>query len=630
MNFFEQQKKAKAKSRRIILAFIVFLLLQLGVVYVLASEMTRSLFLGSPEYWSEHPPVDVFTQIDETALIVAVVFGAVLTILFLFRRISFWTFPSLLPRKMGAIQVLMGSDDPAEEIYYNIVSEMALASGIPVPEVYVLKFEKAINAFTSGHSHQNANVVVTQGALDHFTRDELQAVIGHEFGHIVSGDVRANINLLSMAFSFSSLFTVGYHLLRIMRYGPGRRSNNSKDNSSGQLLAIAIGIMVLGAVGSLASRLVSSMFSRQREYLADALSVQFTRYPASLASALAKIRDRSGGSVLSDANAAEVSAVCFSSSLTWMSSVFDTHPPLNDRINRVDKSFLEEGSSFKKELNTEKKEKRKNMKPPAAFGEKSLEYLATLGLLTEEDSAIAGSVIEEIKSSDLGEFLNAYGVEPIIYSMLLSKDPLEQVEQEKIIQEKTLKDISERVSKITRILQQNKSIQKYSLVEILAPLFSQISVSASVRILKVAKLLIDQDKKVMPFESFLYLFIKKYSFGLEGDGKKLSSADITFLIYTFAEMNVEHPEVIEAAKTSALQEYFGKSVRATGVHGNMEQVLFRLSRLSLKNKEKLVKALMKAVLFDDHLNREEFESFRIVCDAMEVPAPPLKFNQECR
>ncbi|MGH1468985.1 MAG: M48 family metallopeptidase [Bdellovibrionales bacterium] len=613
-NFFEQQKLAKAKSRKIIFTFIIFLGLQFGAIYYLYAKyasIRESVYAEGSFEPNE-------AGVDHDALKIALGAALIFLVLFMYRRFSFFSKPSQIPQRMGAKRIDFESKDPDEQTYYNIVSEMTLASGIPMPEVYVLKKELAVNAFTSGHNHQNANIVVTQGALDKFTRDELQAVVGHEFGHIVSGDVRSNIELLSVAFSFSAIFTVGYYLLRIFGRGSSRRSSKG---GGGQLVLIAFAVMAFGAIGSFIARVISSMFSRQREYLADALSVQFTRYPASLASALAKIRDGAGGSVLDAANGSEVSAICFSSSLSWMSLVFSTHPPLDERIKKIDPQFLEEGSSFKKEKEKETEKPSYQNLGIAVGGEKSLQYLATLGLLTEEDMSAAEVTLNEIKKNDLSPYLNTYSVEALVYSVLISEE--NEAEQKSIILEHASKELVEKVSEIRSIFKETEAVQKVSLMELIVPLFSQISASVSMRILEVSKLLVDQDGEVTPFESFMYLFVKKYNYGLEGDYKTPSPADIVYLIISVASMNVENPDLIEQAKKEALREYFGKEITEVSSTGDMENVFCRISKLSLKNKEKLVKALMKAVTFDKYLNREEFESFRIICDAMEVPAPPI-------
>lgn len=612
-NFFEQQRLAKSKSRKIIFTFVVFLGLQFAAVYYILSGF---VFPQIVDHQNANDLYD-YNSMNSTAIEASLVFAFIFVLMFVYKRLSFLHSPSQIPQAMGAILVLPNTEDPQEKVYYNIVSEMALASGIPMPEIYVIKQELAINAFTSGHNHQNANVVVTQGALNEFTRDELQAVVAHEFGHIVSGDVRSNIELLSVAFSFSALFTVGYYFLRLMGSGRRRRSS-SKNGGGGQLIVIAIGIMIFGAIGSFVSRIISSMFSRQREYLADALSVQFTRYPAGLGSALAKIRDNSYGSVLASANGAEVSSICFGSSITWMSSVFDTHPPVDERIKKVDKAFLELNSSFVKEKAKERKESAHKNEAP---NEKSLEYLASIGLLSEQEIKNAEKVLSAVEESPLKKWLTPYYVEPLVYALFINED-----EQLKVIEGHSGLEVSNQVKEIMGILSSIPVVGKFSVVELLVPLFSQVSASVSMRMIDVSKSLVKFDGQVDAYESFLYLYVKKYNYGLEGDSKTPSPVDLMNLISSMASLNGEDEAVVKSAQSKALKDYFGKEIsHSVDAKVNMELIFYRLSKLSLKNKEKLVKALMTAITFDEHVNRQEFEAFRIVCDAMEVPAPPIQF-----
>ena len=616
-HFFENQKIARAKSRNIILVFLLFLALQLAAFYYLISRYFGPIFLT--ENYGEYTYVD--RGYDPLALKFAIFFAAVLTILFLFKRVSFFSNPSSIPEAMSAKQVLSTSKTPEEQIYYNIVSEMSLASGIPMPKVYVLKQEQAINAFTSGYSHQNANIVVTQGALESFTRDELQAVVAHEFGHIVSGDVKANINLLAVYFSFSAVFIVGMRIFEVLaRTGSHRGRSSKKGGGAGQLMLVVVAIIILGAVGAFVSRIISAMFSRQREYLADALSVQFTRYPAALASSLAKIRD-GGGSILKDVRGAEVSAICFSSSLKWMSSVYDTHPPLDSRIKKIDPAFVKIGSSFKKRI-IDVELKKENLKV-AMSSEKSAQYLATMGLLTENDIRNAEASLKEVKDSRLSGYLNPRGLEPLVYALLLDEDPMHLAEQKELLFKIVSEETSHKTLKAFEALHEKSSLQKTSIVELLIPLFDQISASVSMRVLDNSKKLVDLDGEVTAFESFLYLFIKKYNFGLEGRGGKPSPADLVYLIDQMSKLNSGDSKVADSSCKEALKIYFGKEINHSKTSGVMEEVLLKLSNMSLENKERLIQALLKVITFDEHLNRKEFECFRIVCDALEVPAPPI-------
>ena len=221
--------------------------------------------------------------------------------------------------------------DPDERKLRNVVEEMAIAAGVPVPQVYLLPEERAINAFAAGHSTSDAVVAVTAGAVRLLTRDELQGVIGHEFSHILNGDMRLNLRLMGIIFGILCLAVIG----RVLLY---TRSRSSKDKNPLPLLGLAL--IVIGWIGVFFGRLIQAAVSRQREFLADASSVQFTRNPAGLAGALRKIGGLSFGSKLEAAHAEEASHMFFGNGMgESFFHLMDTHPPLAERIRAIDPSF---------------------------------------------------------------------------------------------------------------------------------------------------------------------------------------------------------------------------------------------------------------------------------------------------
>ena len=235
--------------------------------------------------------------------------------------------------------------DMQERRLLNIVEEMAIAARIPVPAVYVLDGERGVNAFAAGTSPDNAAVAVTRGALENLTREELQCVIGHEFSHILNGDMRLNIQMLGSIFGLLCIAILGRIAMRIAIRLPGLRSRRSNGKESGGIYAVALAFLVgglalwlLGQIGVLFGRILQSVISRQREYLADASAVQFTRNPAGMASALKTIGAVSRHAALDAPHAGEVAHMLFASG-GGLSSLFATHPPLVSRIRRFEPGF---------------------------------------------------------------------------------------------------------------------------------------------------------------------------------------------------------------------------------------------------------------------------------------------------
>ena len=231
---------------------------------------------------------------------------------------------------LGGRLVNPAQPDPDERKLLNVVEEMAIASGIPVPQVYVLPEEKGINAFAAGHSTSDAVVAVTQGALRLLTRDELQGVIGHEFSHILNGDMRLNLRLMGLIFGILCLAVIGRVLLHVRGGG--------KDKNPLPLLGLVL--VLMGWVGVFFGRLIQAAVSRQREFLADASAVQFTRNPAGLAGALKKIGGLSYGSKLKNAHAGEASHMFFGNGMGGsFLGLMETHPPLAERILALEPDF---------------------------------------------------------------------------------------------------------------------------------------------------------------------------------------------------------------------------------------------------------------------------------------------------
>ena len=231
---------------------------------------------------------------------------------------------------MGGRPVDFNTLDPAEKQLSNVVEEIAIASGMPVPAVFVLDEEPGINAFAAGWTADNAAIGVTRGALQQLNRRELQGVIAHEFSHIRNGDTRVKTRIIGWVFGIAIITVLGRILLHQLWWAPRRRDR--EDNSAMIMLAVGIGLVAIGSVGTLFARMIQAAVSRQREYLADASAVQYTRDPSGIGEALMKIGGMGGENKIRAAHATEAGHLFFSSAL---GSSLATHPPLKDRITRL-------------------------------------------------------------------------------------------------------------------------------------------------------------------------------------------------------------------------------------------------------------------------------------------------------
>jgi Zn-dependent protease with chaperone function len=318
MNFFEHQAAARRGTTRMV---VLFALAVIGIV--VAVNVAVAVLLGSQ--MRDGGGLAGLLLVSTLATLAVIGLGS------LYRIASLRDGGESVALQMGATEVPENTTDFQLRRLRNVVEEIAIASGVPVPKLYVMEHESAINAFAAGYAPSDAAVAVTRGALERLNRDELQGVIAHEFSHILNGDMRLNIRLMGTLFGIMMLTLIGQ---RVLLYGRAGRSREGQ-----AMLVIALVALVVGAIGAFFGRMIKAGVSRQREMLADASAVQFTRQTAGLAGALKKIGGLHEGSQLTDrAKTEEVSHMLFGEGLP-LSGVFATHPPLVDRIRKLEPGF---------------------------------------------------------------------------------------------------------------------------------------------------------------------------------------------------------------------------------------------------------------------------------------------------
>ena len=338
MDFFERQRQAKKKTGVLVFLFCVAVLLISLLNFLIIAAVIP--FMGEDR---KREGFD-FSTLQDPSLAALVVLGTFVVIFLagLYRKSQLSGGGSSIASMMGGRLVNMASTDPDEQKLMNVVEEMAIASSVPMPEVYVMDGEKGINAFAAGYTVDDAVIGVTDGCMRRLQRDELQGVIAHEFSHILNQDMRLNFRLIAVVFGLLVLAQLGRLMMRIGFHSSGNRSSRSRNEGGGAaLIGIAgLGIMASGGLGILMGNLIKSAVSRQREYLADSSAVQFTRNPEGLSGALKKIGALSGGSRLITPHADEASHMFFGNGMreSWF-SITSTHPPLLERIQLLEPSF---------------------------------------------------------------------------------------------------------------------------------------------------------------------------------------------------------------------------------------------------------------------------------------------------
>jgi Zn-dependent protease with chaperone function len=330
--FFEQQELARRNTRVMVVLFLLAVVaVVLAVDAVIAAayiSVNRQLLLPGMSWWAMlgQVPYSVYA------------WGALGTagLIFVVSTVNVTRLGkggSAVAEMAGARRVPAETKDPLERRLLNVVEEMAIASGVRVPAVYVMDAERGINAFAAGWDVSSAVVAVTRGALETLTRDELQGVIAHEFSHILNGDMRLNIRMMGVLAGIVFIGAAGRFLMRSLRGSRNRRGG-------GQLALAGLALFLVGWIGLIFARLIKSAVSREREFLADASSVQFTRNPDGLAGALDQIRSASAGALIESRHAEAISHMFFGQAVRMrLAGLFDTHPPLDERIRRVRPGF---------------------------------------------------------------------------------------------------------------------------------------------------------------------------------------------------------------------------------------------------------------------------------------------------
>lgn len=330
MDFFARQDQAHALTRRLVVLFIVA---------VVAIVVALNVVTWGVMEWqaSEYHNQGISARGTSVSVHVAVTVGTLAIIVIG----SFWKIVELraggtaVAAMVGAHPLNRTGGDAGEQRFVNVVEEMSIASGVAMPQLYLME-DSGINAFAAGYGPSDTVIAVTRGCLERLSRDELQGVIAHEFSHILNGDMRLNMRLIGIVHGILVISLIGEFILRIGSRSGGS-SSSRKGNNGGAILLIGFAMLIIGYIGYFFGQLIKAAISRQREFLADASAVQFTRNPEGIGGALKKIGGNYELSYIQSHRANECSHLFLGRAVagSWLSGL-DTHPPLDERIRAID------------------------------------------------------------------------------------------------------------------------------------------------------------------------------------------------------------------------------------------------------------------------------------------------------
>jgi hypothetical protein len=510
---------------------------------------------------------------------------------------------------------------------------MSIASGVPVPQVYILDREKGINAFAAGYSPNDAAVAVTRNCLKLLNRDELQGVIAHEFSHILNGDMRLNIRLIGFLSGIMVLANIGYLVLR---------SRTGSRKSGAQIVLIGIGLIVIGFAGQLFGRIIQAAVSRQREYFADASSVQFTRNPKGISGALKKIGGLVHGSRIQSPNAGEICHMFFGKAIR---TLFATHPRLTDRIHRLEPDFDGQISPLK--ISGEepgpvspalkKPEAGAAIPPVAAVAIAADSVIRRPGNMTPQDLNHGRQLLAAIPDPVKNELSDILGSFSATCALLLDKDPTVKTRQIEDLQRVVPAAVLRQILLLENELKDVNLQLRLPILDLALPSLRQMSARQYAKFRQVIRILVESDAKLSLFE-FALQEILTHRLGAifkrhkrEVVYKNMNSLALDAVNILSKLAHVGHPEEI-AAQAAFNCGWVKLPIKDSGWKKlPAEKVSFSALRVAIKRfslatpavKQALLDACAHCVLHDKHVTVEEAELVRAVAYALDIPLPPF-------
>jgi len=651
MDFFEAQALAKKRTARLVLLFILAVLgtitASYGAALLIQAILRHQGFLSD----TAQPQIELLWQ-PGLAMILTAATLTIVGIASFTKWMSFRGGGSVVAMSLGGKRINPHTTDLKERQLLNIVEEMAIASGTPVPCTFVLADDESINAFAAGLTTHDAVVAVTQGTLDALSRDELQAVIGHEFSHILNGDMRLNLRLASILFGILVIGLAGSSMFRVvgfMRFS-GRRSGSGKKDGGGAIiivyLAVALAVTIIGYVGYFFGRMIQAAVSRQREFLADASAVQFTRNPEGITGALRKIGGQSADPELTSPHAAEINHSMFAQAFrAKFGGSFATHPPLPERIRAINPNF--DGKFIRptrEEAVPGKSPSKSKPNPPplpSILGEPlgrvldPAALLATIGLLSTEQIDYAQLLLAELGDELREAARSPETAEPLIYALLLDRAEEPRGQQLALLEPA----VADTTRSYFNLLRDQPIDVRLPLAQLALNGLLELDVASQSHLKLTMKKLAESDAKVTSFEYALQRVIRHglevaqtpaahardriYSFGAVGPH---TSILLSALAHAGTDNAAAAREAFEAARPQIplMESGMLQFVESAQIDlAELDEALDRLALAAPPIKQRVVAAACAVIVQDGATRSGEIELLRAACAALDVPMPPV-------
>ncbi len=644
MNFFESQDRARRKTGQLIFLFFLATASLVFITNLFLAAVSGSYSTvdggGGGADWQSH-------------LFISLAVLAVIAIASLYKIARLSGGGEVVAQSLGGRLLNSNTTDTDERRVLNVVEEMAIAAGLPVPPVYILD-DDALNAFAAGFHTDDAVLGLTRGCVRYLNREELQGVIAHEFSHILHGDMRINIRLIGVLYGILVIGHIGYFLMRSSSF----RSRSSERDGL-PLILVGVGLVVIGSIGTFFGNLIKASVSRQREFLADASAVQYTRNPDGIANALRKIGGFKFGSRLESPNAAEASHLFIGQALK-MSSLMATHPPLEDRISRLvpswDGTFIDTSAEFKEKQSQQARADhfgssvtQLSDSGPAALSEFDTAAAATVATATVLDSVgeidqphidYASSLLDTMRGQLLTTVHSAEGARAAIYCLLLSAQSNVQEKQMQIVRELEGADSQTLMLELMPLIKSLGVEYRIPIVDLCIPALKRQFDDQDKDFRRCVLALMQADKEIDLFEWCLHRLFVRHLDGAKSKSRRRkvrhkSINELTEQINTILSALAEH-----AGNTDDLrQQAHAAGVEALALNNtplaylaapslsDIDKALADVCALAPLEKPRVIKAFAASVLADGQIVAEEYELLRAVADSMDVPMPPRLHQQ---
>lgn len=663
MDFFAAQDLSRRKTKWLVLLYLLAIIAIIAGIYGVLEIVVASTAKGRAA-----PGIHLGLLIGTSLFTLLVIGGGSL-----YKTMELSSGGEQVAVSVGGVRVNPSTTDLKERRLLNVVEEMALASGVSVPPVYIIEDEPGINAFAAGYSPSDAVIGVNRGTIETLNRDELQGVIAHEFSHILNGDMRMNIRLMGVLFGIQVLTMIGYFIFRSIGSTGGSRRRSSKDSGQAIIAILAVGgaLVAFGLIGQLFARLIKASISRQREYLADASAVQFTRDPNGIGGALKMIGASSSGSAVKSWEAEQLShmyfANCFSTSFV---ALLSTHPPLVPRIQKIDDRFDGDFKGYlsvreriakakAKRLQKEKEQKRKldslnpirGIFPADIAGKFSFDpalLIATIGSPESQDVSRSQAMIQTIPDPIIEAAKHPFAARCVAFALLASDDRSMRSEQMALIGSREGEASQEVTEGLLPTVDSLQLIFRLPVMEMIQASLCEISPQQYKQFRETVIRLVRLDNKTSLFEFVVRHHLLMHldrRFGIArpprvryAATKKLSK-QIEMMLSAFASASVsgsvlensvppDPDQVLESYRLAMQVAGFGDAAESKAVLKDweveqLEDCMRHLHRASHAVRKQFLHAAAVLITYDHEITIAESEFFRAVAESLDCPVPVL-------